>query len=425
MKKTIKIINKNNTSKNIKGIINITGSKSESNRALIINSIYKNILQINNLSNSEDTEIMINILNNKSHNNKIYDIHHAGTTMRFLTAYFAIQNNNTTTLTGSARMKERPIKILVNCLKKLGANIKYLNEYGFPPIKIYNYNYTNNTIDITTKISSQYISALMLIGSKIKKGLKINLIGNPVSQPYINMTLNLLNKVNVLGYWKENYIYIPFTKQITQQYITIESDWSSASYYYSLAALSKTCLIKLKMYKKNSLQGDSKIVDIYKKFFNIKTKFTSNNTIILTKIDKTVSFYTKKIHLNLQNTPDIAQTIIITCVALKIKCYLTGLSTLKIKETDRLKALHKELLKLGVITKITRDSIEIIDFKKKINLNKKYTYIETYNDHRMAMSFTPLCLKYKIGIINPDVVNKSYPDFWKDLKKLGIYTELK
>lgn len=398
--------------KNIYGDIKICGSKSESNRFLILKYLYKDVIKIKNLSNSEDTKILKHIIQNNI-KNSVYNVNNAGTTIRFLTAFFSIKKNQTTILTGSERMKKRPISILVDALNNLGAKIEYTEKPGYPPIKITGNNIQGGKIIINSEISSQYISALMLIAPKLKFGLKIILHGNTTSRPYIIMTTNILKKLGISVNISKNTIEILNQQKIHSQTIHIESDWSSVSYFYSIAAISNKCFLKIQQYKYNSNQGDIDIKNIYKKFFGVKTIFKKNEIILLKQKFKK----RKKIFLNLNNTPDIAQTIIITCAILKIKCTLKGLNTLKIKETDRIQALKIELNKIGVETKITDDSIKILNFFKNTKTN---IMINTYNDHRMAMAFTPLSMIYPIKIENPNVINKSYPNFWNDLKKLNF-----
>ncbi|WGH26161.1 MAG: 3-phosphoshikimate 1-carboxyvinyltransferase [Candidatus Shikimatogenerans bostrichidophilus] len=393
--------------------INICGSKSESNRLLIINKLFNNI-KLYNLSNSNDTKIMKNSLNSKK---KIINIKDAGTVMRFLISYFSIQYKKKKILTGSLRMKKRPILDLVNSLKKIGANIKYLKKEGYPPVKIIGVKIKKKKTFIKSNISSQFITSLILISPKLKNGLKIYLKGKKISFSYIKMTINILKKLNFKIKINDNIIKIKKKKKNKKKIkYNIESDWSSASYFYSIISLLNNIKIELKNFNKKSLQGDKIIYKIYNKYFGVKTKFKKNKIIIKNKNNKK---YYKFLKLDLKSTPDIAQTIILTCSELKIKCLLYGLKSLKIKETDRLKALKIELKKIGTITKITKNSIEIIDF---INIKKKNIYIKTYKDHRMAMSFSILAINNnKIIIENPNTVNKSYPNFWKDLNKLGFY----
>ena len=389
----------------LRGIIKITGSKSESNRLLILQQFYQNLI-IKNLGNSDDTLVMRTALSSTS---DVIDVHHAGTAMRFLTAYFAVNEGRETVLTGSKRMKERPIKILVEALQLLGAEIKYLENDGFPPIKIIGKKLTKNKVKINGNVSSQYISALLLIASSLKNGLQIEFEGKVTSVPYIKMTLGLLSQLGIANSWKENTIIVQPKKSIDDMVVTVESDWSSASYYYSLVALSNDAEITLKSYKKNSLQGDSILSEIYQKL-GVETVF-GENFITLKKNNAKVS---KHIMLDLQNAPDIAQTIVVTCFGLNISCGLLGLHTLKIKETDRLVALKNELQKFGAKVRITDDSLHL----KSTSEIKKGVLVNTYNDHRMAMAFAPLFLKTSLEIEDADVVSKSYPDFWTDLQKL-------
>ncbi|WP_185856380.1 3-phosphoshikimate 1-carboxyvinyltransferase [Blattabacterium cuenoti] len=396
------------------GAISITGSKSISNRLLILKAIYPDDIHIENLSNCQDTEVLNKSLNSIQTSN-VFNIHHAGTAMRFLTSYFSIQEGKEVILTGSNRMKERPISGLVDALKKLGSEIYYLEKVGFPPIKIIGKKILGGKIDINAKISSQYISSLMLIASKFDTGLKIYLKEEITSIPYIKMTFDLLNQAGIKVSWSKKIIHILPGKEKVKKCFSIESDWSSASYYYSMAAISKKCNITLKTYKNESLQGDKEISSIYEKYFGISTLFKKNQIILNKKFNFTPL---KFIILDLNKTPDIAQTIVVTCASLGVKCLLKGLETLKIKETDRLQALKNELLKLGVKIHITNSDLEIRDFlSKEINSSIR---IKTYQDHRMAMSFSPFGLCHSLKIEDPNVVEKSYPDFWKDLKHLGF-----
>ena len=386
----------------------ISGSKSESNRLLLLKALHPNI-QIRNLSNSDDSQVMQDALKSES---KVVDIHHAGTAMRFLTAYFAIQEGREITLTGSSRMKERPIKILVDALNSLGANISYLESQGFPPLRIKGKKLTNNKISILANTSSQYITALLLIGSKLENGIELTLEGEITSIPYINMTLSLLNEIGIITSFEENTIRVLPTAQPQQPMaLTVESDWSSASYFYSVVALSEEgTSIKLSSYKKNSLQGDSILAEMYKSF-GVETLY-EGDTISLKKISRALP----SINFDLIKSPDIAQTIAVTAFGLGLKCDLYGLHTLKIKETDRLLALKAEIEKLGGTVEVTDKSLHLASFSGAF----KQVAINTYNDHRMAMAFAPLALKTYIMIKDAEVVSKSYPDFWDHLKAIGF-----
>ncbi|WP_417874320.1 3-phosphoshikimate 1-carboxyvinyltransferase [Xanthomarina gelatinilytica] len=403
------ILLQQSTINNLQSEIKITGSKSESNRLLLLQALYSNI-QIKNLSNSDDTRVMSQALSSTSN---IVDVHHAGTAMRFLTAYFAFQKGREVVLTGSDRMKERPIKILVDALRELGADISYLETEGFPPLKINGKNPTKNKVTLQANVSSQYISALLLIAPKLENGLELTLEGNITSVPYIKMTLRLLEELGIETSFKDQTIKVKQQSAINNQIATVESDWSSASYFYSIIALSKVgTKITLSSYKAHSLQGDAVLADIYLQF-GVKTTFKTNR-LVLQKVEKLNNL--SLIELDLSNSPDIAQTITVTCFALGLECLLTGLHTLKIKETDRLLALKTEIEKLGGIVTITTNSLHL----KASNNLKSQVAIATYSDHRMAMAFAPLALKTSLIINDAEVVSKSYPGFWNDLKTIGF-----
>ena len=386
--------------------IRITGSKSESNRLLILQKLFGNI-EIKNISNSQDTNLLQKALNSDE---KIIDIHHAGTAMRFLTSFFAVQEDAEKILTGSERMKQRPIKPLVEALRELGADIEYLEKEGFPPLKIKGKKLEKNFVEIPADISSQFITSLILVGGKLENGLTIKLLGEITSRPYIEMTLKLLSEISGKSIiLKDKTIQIPNIK--TQKTVfTVESDWSSASYFYSFSALDRQ-KITLKNFNKNSLQGDSRIAEIYSQFFGIDTIFNENQQEI-TLIPKSNFSLPQFIQLNMNDCPDIAQTVCVTAAALKIPFEIGGLATLKIKETDRLSALQNELKKIGCETEITDNSIKSILYTNP----EKNISIATYGDHRMAMAFAPYSLIQEIEIQNPEVVEKSFPDFWEFVK---------
>jgi 3-phosphoshikimate 1-carboxyvinyltransferase len=394
---------------NQKSVIAVSGSKSETNRLLLLKALYPYIT-LTNSSNSDDSEVMTKALLS---DDPVKDIHHAGTAMRFLTAYFSVQEGSEITLTGSSRMKERPISILVDALRQLGAVISYTENEGFPPLKITGRKITQNKVALPANVSSQYISALLLIAPKLENGLELTLEGEITSIPYIKMTLALLNEVGVETSFAGNKISVA-PKPTTQnsQLLTVESDWSSASYWYSIVALSETGTeVELSSYKQNSLQGDSVLATIYKDF-GVETVF-ENTKIILRKVD-----YSQLpiVQYDLNNCPDIAQTITVTCFGLGVGCHLTGLHTLKIKETDRLEALKTELEKFGASVAITNDTLTL---EQAVTMNRNVT-VKTYQDHRMAMAFAPLALKTDLIINEAGVVSKSYPDFWKDLQQIGF-----
>ena len=406
---TIKV-SKNNP--NTIGSISVSGSKSESNRALIIKSINDlKKTKIYNLSTSKDTSILKDSLSPKN----IIDVGMAGTTMRFLTSFFACKQGSDVTLTGSDRMKNRPIGELVKSLLKIGADINYLERENYPPLKIKGKYLKGGKIEIDGSISSQFISSMLLIANRLEQGLEINIKNDIVSFSYIETTLKVLEKFGIKSHLNNDSIYIPFQKINDEiNSITIESDWSSCSYFYSIAALSKTAKIKLKYFQNKSAQSDAALIDIFK-VFGVHTSH-DNDQITLTK--NPLHIKQDILRFNLINNPDLAQTIAVCCFGLKKKCLLKGLQTLSIKETNRLEALKKELGKLGAKVNIGNDFLEITNIDKYKNAT-----IETYNDHRMAMAFAPLSIIQPINIQNPKVVEKSYPEFWQDIQKLGFALE--
>lgn len=399
--------------------LKITGSKSETNRLLLLQALYPNI-SLDNISNSDDSEVMESIIHNSqltTSNSQLFNVHHAGTAMRFLTAFFAIQDGKEVILTGSSRMKERPIKILVEALQQLGAEINYEENEGFPPIKIIGKKLNNHRVSIPANVSSQYISALLLIAPKLENGLELTLEGEITSIPYIKMTLALLEEIGIETSFIENKIIVNPQFTIHNSQLTIESDWSSASYWFSIVALSGIgTKITLSSYKKNSLQGDAVLTEIYKDF-GVETIFNNDHSITISK-ERIHNLQLTTHNSQLNNCPDIAQTIAVTCFGLGMGCHLTGLHTLKIKETDRLEALKNELTKLGATVSITDESLTLV--KNSLPLEGLGKAIKTYQDHRMAMAFAPLALKVPIIIEEAEVVSKSYPTFWDDLKSVGI-----
>tara|TARA_B100001287_G_scaffold268081_1_gene263952 strand:+ start:162 stop:1379 length:1218 start_codon:yes stop_codon:yes gene_type:complete len=386
----------------------IPGSKSESNRLIILSSLFKN-LSLQNISNSDDTNYLLNALSSKSNT---IDIGHAGTAMRFLTSYFSLTTKKEIELRGSQRMHNRPIKILVDSLREIGASIHYLNKEGYPPLLIKPSKLSKKKLLIDGSTSSQFISSLLLIAPKISNGLELELIGKETSFPYINITTSFLKKIGVEIISRNKCIKVLECQNINPIKISIESDWSSASYFYSIVALAEIGYsLTLNKFNISSLQGDSKIVDIYK-VFGVVTTFQGRK-IKLEKVKSKIDEFS----FNLVSNPDLAQTICVTCLGLGIKCYLNGLHTLKIKETDRLVALRNEIGKFGLKVTISEDSISFGGHKDFLKPN---VMIETYNDHRMAMAFACLAVKTNIIICNSDVVSKSYKTFWSDLYKIGI-----
>ncbi|MBS1573180.1 MAG: 3-phosphoshikimate 1-carboxyvinyltransferase [Bacteroidetes bacterium] len=389
-------------------IVGISGSKSISNRLLILKYCFDG-LQIKNLSTAEDTVLLHKAL---LEDNSIIDVHHAGTAFRFLTSYFSILKSETHILTGSERLQQRPIKDLVDALVSIGAKIEYLGETGYPPIKIIGTKIIESSVKINGNISSQFITSLLLIAAKLENGLTVEIVGKITSKPYLEMTISLLTDLGIDIIWQDNNIVVKPLSTPLNKTITIESDWSSASYFYSLVAIGKK-EIGLCSFTIPSLQGDSVLMEIYRKYFGVDSVWDNSSKQIQLKPIPNFE-YPSIISLNLNNCPDIAQTICVTATILKIPFHFTGLETLKIKETDRLVALQNELLKIGCKTTISDEGIFSDEFVQPLS----EISIETYSDHRMAMSFAPYCLEDTIQINDPKVVEKSYPNFWKDLQSI-------
>lgn len=408
------------TASHCSGDIQITGSKSETNRLLILQALFDGIT-LKNISNSDDAQVMQKAL---SSSDEVVDIHHAGTAMRFLTAYFSIQEGRDTLLTGSARMQERPMAILVEALQELGAQITFTHNEGYPPLQIKGKTLQRDEVTLKANVSSQYISALMMMGAKLDNGLTVHLDGKITSVPYINMTLALLHQLDIEATFEGQKIVIkPGRTSAVAREITVESDWSSASYFYSIVALSRKRnfntphTITIASYKETSLQGDAALREIYKQL-GVVSSFAGDKLTLSLNQDFELP---ETITLDLANSPDIAQTIAVSCLGLGVGCHLTGLHTLKIKETDRLEALREEITKLGGSIMVTDQDLTLLPQKAAINEN---ITIATYHDHRMAMAFAPLALQVPLLIEDAGVVSKSYPDFWTDLEVLGFGQEI-
>ena len=386
--------------------LNIGGSKSETNRLLLLQSLYPN-LQIENASPSKDSEAMYRGLHSGE---STIDIGDAGTAMRFLTAYYAACQNRDVILTGSARMQERPIGILVEALRQLGAAIYYSKGEGFPPLHIQGKQLEGGTLSIKANVSSQYISALLLVAPSFTNVLSLHLDGEITSFPYLRLTLSLLNELGIVGTFEDNTFTIEHTPAVAPQMIVVEPDWSSASYFYSMVALSPVgTSIYMNHYKERSLQGDRIVADIYQSF-GVRTIFWGDKIQLIKERDLLSPIFS----YNLMDCPDIAQTIAVTCFGLGIECFLSGLNTLNIKETNRLEALKNELTKLNAEVHISKEEIWV-GSARKITRNIS---IDTYNDHRMAMAFAPLALKVPIIINDVEVVEKSFPDFWEQFESI-------
>ena len=396
------------STKNIATKLVITGSKSETNRLLLLQALYPQ-LSIENASNSDDSVAMAKALGS---NYELKDIHHAGTAMRFLTAYFATKTDSSIVLTGSKRMQERPIGLLVDALNSLGASVSYDQKQGYPPLRILGKQLEGGEVSLPANISSQYISALLLVAPKLTKGLVLHLQGEITSLPYIKMTLALLERIGVSTSFDKTTIRVPHQAVIVPQEQIVESDWSSASYWFSCLALCEEGEIILSSYREDSLQGDRVLLDIYQKL-GVTHHFGKEGL----SLKKEKGFVLPaRLEMDLVEAPDIAQTIAVSCYGLGVECVLTGLHTLKIKETDRLLALEKELSKLGANITVTNDSLHL----SSIQNFQKGQAIDTYHDHRMAMAFAPLGLKVPLEINEAEVVTKSYPGFWEDMQRTGF-----
>lgn len=386
----------------------LPASKSISNRVLIIHALSYADGKIQNLADCDDTNVLVRALHS---NEKQFDVGAAGTAMRFLTAFLS-KIVGEWTITGSERMKQRPISILVDALNKLGAHVEYLEKEGFPPLRISGSALLGGEIELDGSVSSQYISALLMIAPTMRDGLVLRLTGKVISKPYINLTLKLMADFGVNATWKDNEIRI-----LPQEYkpvdFTVESDWSAASYWYQICALAEKCEIKLPELQKNSYQGDAKVAEIFSQL-GVKTQYKKDG-VVLSKSGNVVS----KLIYNFIDQPDLAQTVVVTCCCLHIPFRFSGLQSLKIKETNRIEALQNECKKLGFILEEPADGI--LEWTGKRCMPDAEPIIKTYEDHRMAMAFAPVCLKEKqIRIENPMVVTKSYPAYWDDLEVVGF-----
>ena len=386
--------------------IPLPSSKSESNRVLIIDALTEGKNEISNLAEARDTQTMIRLLGK---NPPVYDVLDAGTTMRFLTAYAAITNQNKV-MTGTARMCQRPIGILVDALREIGAEIHYMNVENYPPLAIHGLaEQTSDKVKIRGDVSSQYISAMLMIAPILPKGLEIELEGKVGSRTYIEMTLELMAKFGITYSWKENMIKVAHQSYQPTEFM-VESDWSGASYWFSLLACADSGELFLKGLKEDSLQGDSKIVEIMS-HLGIKSTFNKEG-VLLEKIP-----VTGLKEFDFTHCPDLAQTVAVTCAILGQDAKFTGLESLRIKETDRIYALQQELAKFNAeFNEVEPEVFQVIP-----SVTMPYeVQIHTYDDHRMGMAFMPLLTKTKVLMEDPEVVNKSYPSFWKHCQLAGI-----
>ncbi|WP_448519460.1 3-phosphoshikimate 1-carboxyvinyltransferase [Rhodoflexus sp.] len=392
----------------VQAIVPLPSSKSESNRALIIAALCSQPCKLDNLSEARDTQTMQRLL---ASDGEVLDVLDAGTTMRFLTAYCAVTNRKSL-LTGTARMQERPIGILVDALREIGADISYEKNEGFPPIRINGFAPRQNRITIRGDVSSQYISALLMIAPVVPGGLTLQLTGKVGSRPYIEMTLQLMQRFGASAQWTGDTIHVPQQPYSAASY-AVESDWSASSYWFSIASLAQKADVRLLGLKTDSLQGDRVITDIMERL-GIKSDFT-NDGLQLTKISQVDRF-----EWDFSDCPDLAQTIAVIGAAKGICMKLTGLESLRIKETDRLTALQTELAKFGIATREEDGHTLYVHGNEVTPLQAPAEMIHTYKDHRMAMAFAPLALLHPLQIERPEVVEKSYPRYWEHLAAAGF-----
>lgn len=392
----------------LQGTVVLPTSKSISNRVLIINALAESDMPIEGVSDCDDTRVMLNVLQS---NDTAFDVGAAGTSMRFLTAFLS-KIVGKWEITGSERMKNRPIKLLVDALNELGAKIEYIEKEGYPPLRIYGSALQGGRIEMQGNVSSQYISALLMLAPTMQQGLRLVLQGDIISVPYIQMTIKIMEQFGIQSYWKGNEIYIP-NQAYTPVPFVVEGDWSAASYWYEMLALAPQGEVELKGLYKDSVQGDAAIATIFE-HIGVKTKFTKQGVILSKKAPKK-----GKLVYNFVNQPDLAQTCVVCCCLLGIPFYFSGLQSLKIKETDRIYALVTELKKLGYV--VHQKDNSILEFNNERCDVATEQSIDTYDDHRMAMAFAPACIKVgEISINEPHVVTKSYPNFWVDLQSLGF-----
>ena len=395
--------------------INLPASKSISNRALILHALGKGSVVPDNLSDCDDTKVIINALKTMP---PVIDIKAAGTAMRFMTAYLSVTPGEHV-ITGTDRMKHRPIRVLVDALRKLGAQIEYTEEEGFPPLRITGETLDGGMLEIPGDVSSQYISALLMIGPAMKNGLKLRLTGNIVSRPYIDLTLHVMHEFGISVEWTDVDMISVSHQEIGERRYTIENDWSASSYWYEILAMinDDESRVTLPGLKDASRQGDSAVRYLFS-MLGVKTAFRTTNEVVLTRHMRSLP----RLDYDFINQPDLAQTLVVTCATLGIPFHFTGLGNLRIKETDRIEAMKTEMRKLGYVLD---DSVETeLSWNGERCEAEEKPVIDTYEDHRMAMAFAPTAILLgEIRINNPEVVTKSYPGYWDDLRKAGFTIE--
>lgn len=398
----------------IRTCVQLPASKSISNRALILNALSYSPYEVENLSDCDDTRLMVEALTS---NGRDFNVGAAGTTMRFLTAFLS-KIVGEWTLTGSERMKNRPIKVLVDALNKLGARIEYMEKEGYPPLRIYGSALQGGEIAMAGNVSSQYISAILMIAPLTEKGVTLTLEGEIISKPYIHITLSLMEAFGVKAVWTGQTIRVA-PQEYRPVRFTVESDWSAASYWYQIMALAPGSEIELLGLFKNSLQGDAAGARLFSRL-GVSTTYTNRGVVLRPNGERP-----EKLVYNFVNEPDLAQTFVVSCVLLNVPFRFTGLQSLKIKETDRLEALKAECRKLGYV--LTDSGSSVLEWKGERCAPDRHPVIATYEDHRMALAFAPaaLVLPGGIEIARPEVVSKSYPAYWDDLRKAGFTLEEK
>ena len=394
------------TSKSINADLILPASKSISNRALIIQALCQSKPKLLNLSKSSDTQSLVQALQTTS---KTIDVGDAGTSMRFITAYLS-QQEGSYILTGSDRMKERPIGHLVEALNSIGADINYLEKDGFPPLAINGKALEGGKVDISTSVSSQFVSALLLIAPTLKKGLSLSLKGELLSKPYIKMTLDIMRYFGIQSSWTNNTIQVEPQNYVSKD-LKVESDWSALAFILQAMSIAKSAQVSISGLSKDSWQGDSYVLNLFEKF-GLQYKF-KDEKLYLKKLNKDLNGDS---NVNLIDTPDLAQAYCCTLSALSKSAKIKGLNNLKLKESHRLKALHMELNKIGQHSRYSEDTIQL----ESSVLHTPTESFDSHNDHRMAMCLAPFALLFDIKIKNIEVVNKSYPSYWEDLKKMGF-----
>ena len=396
----------------IRACMELPSSKSICNRALVIHALAHGDQPLENLSDCDDTTVMLRALKDMP---AVIDIMAAGTAMRFLTAYLAV-GKGAHVITGTQRMQQRPISILVNALRSLGADVEYAGNEGFPPLRITGRELINQTVSLPGNVSSQYISALLMIGPVLKNGLRLNLTGEVVSRPYIDLTLRLMKDFGAEAAWMGDHELEVKPVPYKPHAYYVESDWSAASYWYEICALSENAVIELPGLFSDSMQGDRKVSELFARL-GVETEYMGKKVVLRKKGD-----LPERMDFNFVNQPDLAQTFVVTCAMLGIPFRFTGLQSLKIKETDRLSALVNEMKKLGYV--ITESDNSVLSWEGERCLSEDCPAIDTYEDHRMAMAFAPACLKVKNMLVNnPQVVTKSYPHYWEHLAAAGFKIE--